>query len=140
MALDTQHLTPTELIRLVNSTPAGPVLNPAKVNRQMNAAGLRLGDGRTIHLVKYVAWLVHEHDRPRPEKLSVKEARARDLKAKNAARREAQDIGEIPAVVDPERRQTHLRQFGRSLRAPVVVLQGLTNVFSAGRAKCSAIK
>jgi len=105
MALDTQHLTPTELIRLVNSTPAGPVLNPAKVNRQMNSAGLRLGDGRTIHLVKYVAWLVHEHDRPRPEKLSVEEARARDLKAKNAARREAQDIGEIPAVVDPERRQ-----------------------------------
>ena len=46
LAPDGQHMTPTGLIRLVNSTPVGPVRNPTKVNPQMNTPGPRFSDGR----------------------------------------------------------------------------------------------
>ncbi len=105
MAIDTRQLTPTELVRMLNSTPMGVVTSVAKVGRQMNTAGFRVGDGKRINLLRYVAWLAREREKPRPPKLSVEEARTRDLVAKNAARREAQDIGEIPPVQDAERRE-----------------------------------
>ena len=38
MAIDTRQLTPTELVRMLNSTPLGMVTSIHKVNRQMNAA------------------------------------------------------------------------------------------------------
>ena len=111
MPLDIGQLTPTELIRLVNSTPLGPVLSPTKVNRQMNQAGYRIGDGKTIHLVKYVSWLARDLDRPREPKQSVGDARAAELAAKNAARRVAQDIGPLPEVEDPDRRSRACEDF-----------------------------
>ena len=104
MAIDTRQLTPTELVRMLNSTPLGMATSIHKVNRQMNAAGFRIGDGKRINLLRYVAWLARERDKPRQPRLSVEEARARELAAKNAARRDAQDIGEIPAVGDSDRR------------------------------------
>ncbi len=105
MAIDTRQLSPTELVRMLNSTPLGVVTGISKLNRQMNTAGFRIGDGKRIHLVRYVAWLAREHDKPQPPRLTVEEARMRDLAAKNAARREAQDIGEIPPVENMERRE-----------------------------------
>ncbi|MBI5724827.1 MAG: phage terminase large subunit family protein [Planctomycetes bacterium] len=111
MAIDPQKISPTELVRLLNSTPLGMVTSVAKMHRQMNSAGLRIGDGRTIHLVRYVAWMAIEREKPKSPKLSVREARARDLAAKNAARKESQDIGEIPPVENPERREKVCKDF-----------------------------
>jgi len=111
MPLDIGKLTPTELIRLVNSTPLGPVLSPTKVNRQMNRAGYRIGDGRRIHLAKYASWLAGDIDKPKTSKQSVADARAAELAAKNAARRAAQDIGPLPEVEDPERRSRACEDF-----------------------------
>ena len=78
MPLDVRQLTPTELVRLVNSTPLGTVLSAARLHRQMNQAGMRIGDGRTVHLVKYVAWLALEAERPRPASMSYEEKKRRE--------------------------------------------------------------
>ncbi len=58
MALDIRKLKPRELVRLVNSTPAGRVIDTRIVRRHRDDAGYRIGDARTIDLPKYVAWLV----------------------------------------------------------------------------------
>ncbi|MCK4601681.1 MAG: hypothetical protein KAU28_04405, partial [Phycisphaerae bacterium] len=105
MPLDTQQLTATELIRLVNSTPLGPVLTPTKVNRQMNEAGYRVGDGKTIHLIRYVSWLVQRHDRPKPEPMSYDEKKRREAERNRAKTLAGQDIAPLPDVANPQRRQ-----------------------------------
>jgi hypothetical protein len=68
MAIDTRQLSPTDLVRMLNSTPLGLVTSIHKVNRQMNAAGYRIGDGKRINLLRYVAWLARERDKPQPPK------------------------------------------------------------------------
>jgi hypothetical protein len=55
LPIDIRRLTPTQLVRLLNSTPLGVVISTGKVNRQMNEAGLRItasGDARRVNLVK----------------------------------------------------------------------------------------
>ena len=78
MALDVKRLTPTETVRLINSTPLGTVLTSTRLNRQMNSAGMRIGDGRTLHLLKYVAWLAMEVERPKPASMSYEEKKRRE--------------------------------------------------------------
>lgn len=46
-----------ETARVLNSTPIGEVTSPRIVYRHLNKAGLKIGDGRSIHIVKYLAWL-----------------------------------------------------------------------------------
>ena len=55
MPIDIRNLAPTELVRLLNSTPCGTVVNSPKINRQMNQAGLRIGDGKRVDLIRYVS-------------------------------------------------------------------------------------
>ncbi len=56
MAIDPRRLKPTQLVQLLNSTPAGEVINERQLYRHRARAGLRIGDGRTIDLLRYVAW------------------------------------------------------------------------------------
>lgn len=105
--IDPLSLSPTQLVRLLNSTPLGPVIDAAALHRQRNEAGLRIaadGDGNRLNLVKYVAWLARKRDEPTPPKLSEQERRQRDLQRKLTESREARDIGRPPEVVDPDRR------------------------------------
>ncbi|MEM7577500.1 MAG: terminase gpA endonuclease subunit [Planctomycetota bacterium] len=107
MAMDLRALSPTELVRLLNSTPAGTVVSAAKVHRQMNEAGLRItaaGDPRKVNLLKYVAWLVRERDKPLPGAISYEERKAREAERNRALSRAGRDIGSIPEVEDPQRR------------------------------------
>ncbi|MEX0704344.1 MAG: hypothetical protein WD069_19745 [Planctomycetales bacterium] len=67
MALDPRHLRPSELCRLLNSTPLGEVINERQLHRHRTRAGFRLGDGKLIDLLRYVAWLVHVRHEPNPE-------------------------------------------------------------------------
>ena len=60
MPIDVRKLRPTELARLLNSTPLGEVVSERQLHSQRTRAGYRIGDGRTIDLFRYVAWLVHE--------------------------------------------------------------------------------
>ena len=67
MATDRRKLRPSELCRLLNSTPLGEVINERQLHRHRSRAGHRIGDGRHIDLLRYVAWLVDQRHKPRPK-------------------------------------------------------------------------
>ena len=106
MPIDPRQLRPTELVRLLNSTSLGEVLSERQLLRHRSRAGFRIGDDRHVDLFRYVAWLVNVRHEPRPETdgdpyESLKDrARARNAALSLAGR----DIGELPAVVNPERK------------------------------------
>jgi hypothetical protein len=97
----------------VNSSPLGEVLNERQLHRHRSRAGLRIGDGRLVDLLRYVAWLAYERHVPKPESVGdpyerMKEkARARNVALAIAGR----DIGELPDVVDAERKQCAVSNF-----------------------------
>ena len=106
MPIDPRQLRPTELVRLINSTPLGEVINERQLLRHRSRAGFRIGDDRHVDLFRYVAWLVAVCHEPKPapdgdpyEKLKGS-AQARNIALSLAGR----DIGELPAVVNPERK------------------------------------
>jgi hypothetical protein len=111
MAIDLTNLSQTELLQLVNATPLGQVLTRSRLRRQMDAAALRFGDGTRIHFVKYVRWLVLEHDRPRPKPLDYEQQRKRKTERGRAATKASQDIAPIPEVEDYPRRQACRESF-----------------------------
>ncbi|MFN4260885.1 MAG: terminase gpA endonuclease subunit [Gemmataceae bacterium] len=106
MPIDSRRLRPSELCRLLNSTPLGEVINERQLYRHRTRAGLRIGDGQHVDLVRYVAWLAQVRHAPRSEPESdpyetLKDrARARNIALSLAGR----DIGDLPEIVDPPRR------------------------------------
>ena len=106
MAIDPRNLKPSELCQLVNSTPLGDVINERQLYRHRTRAGFRIGDGKHVDLLRYVAWLARERNEPKPESdgdpyATLKErARARNAALSLAGR----DIGALSVVVDPERK------------------------------------
>src|SRR5262245_30635375 len=66
MPTDPRRLRPAELCRLLNSTPLGEVMSEHQLKRHRNRAGLRIGDGRHVDLLRYVAWLLHSRHAPKP--------------------------------------------------------------------------
>ena len=66
MAIDPRRLRPSEAVRLLNSTPLGEVINERQLLRHRSKAGFRIGDDRTLDLLRYTAWLALERHRPRP--------------------------------------------------------------------------
>jgi len=115
VSLDPRSLRPGELCRALNSTPLGEVVTERQLHRQRMRAGFRIGDGRTIDLFRYVAWLASVVHAPRPERApqlegydAVRErARARSLALSLSGR----DIGELPEVVDPQRKEKAIGSF-----------------------------
>lgn len=67
MPADPRKLQPSELCRLLNSTPLGEVITEQQLKRQRTGAGLRIGDGRHVDLLRYVAWLVQVRHAPKPQ-------------------------------------------------------------------------
>jgi hypothetical protein len=106
-AIDVRKLRPVDVCRLVNSTPLGTVLDERQLYRHRSRAGFRIGDGRHVDLFRYAAWLVELRHAPRPEPQGDPYAAFKDrARARNAALSLAgRDIGELPEVVDPERKQ-----------------------------------
>jgi hypothetical protein len=106
VATDPRKIRPSDLCRLLNSTPLGEVINERQLHRHRTRAGLRIGDARFVDLLRYVAWLIEVRHTPKAEpegdpyeKLKVR-ARARNAAIALAGR----DIGELPPVADPARR------------------------------------
>ena len=62
---DPRKLRPSELCRLLNSTPLGEVINDSQLRRHRTRAGLRIGDARHVDLVRYIAWHVQERHAPK---------------------------------------------------------------------------
>jgi hypothetical protein len=106
VAIDPRRLRPSELCRLLNSTPLGEVINERQLHRHRSRAGLRIGDERHVDLLAYVAWLARERHKPRAEtEGDPYEALKERARARNAAIALAgRDIGELPKVVNPERK------------------------------------
>ncbi|MBI1374503.1 MAG: hypothetical protein GC159_17435 [Phycisphaera sp.] len=107
--LDTTRLTPSQLVRLLNSTPLGTVISSSKVYRQRDAAGMRIAtpgtNGKRIHLVRYVSWLVKHRPQAKTSTQSYEEKLRRDLDRQLMRSRAGRDIGSIPEVADPDRRE-----------------------------------
>lgn len=114
VAHDPRNLKPGELVRLLNSTPLGAVLDDRRLRRHRERAGARLGDGKTLDLLRYAAWLATQ---PRGgaspphvtrETTGLADAYAAKREASRARNAEAsvtgRDIGPIPDVADPQRR------------------------------------
>jgi len=76
MPTDPQKLRPSEMCRLLNSTALGEVINEYQLKRHRTRAGLRIGDGRHVDLVRYVAWLVQLRHAPKPQPGSTVEQTA----------------------------------------------------------------
>jgi energy-coupling factor transporter ATP-binding protein EcfA2 len=127
-ALNPRQLRPADLIRLLNSTPLGTVITAKQIAAHRDAAGLRIaaaGEPKSIDLLRYAAWLHEERRRRRGGAIhsfteSVKPATAYEAHKERARTRQAEisksgrDIGELPAIADPERRartRENLRPF-----------------------------
>lgn len=105
-AIDLRKLRPLDLVKLLNSTPLGEVMNERRLRRHRSRAGFRLGDGPFLNLFRYAAWLVEKRHAPPPEQTSDPYAALKErARARNAAIAQAgRDIGDFPEVVNPERK------------------------------------
>lgn len=116
MAINPTSMRPVEVARLLNSTEQGFVLPQARIYREFNRVGFRIGsntDSKSINLVKYIAWLVDEHNAPPAESGArtyddIREA-ARNRSAEQSLT--GRDIGDLPEVTDPERKKACDRDF-----------------------------
>jgi len=116
--INPRKLRPAELLRLVNSTErahsgSGGGLSEFQLRRHRNRAGYTIGTARHIDLFRYAAWLTLEQAKPRNQRepLDYEQQKARQAERNAEAVRSAQDIGPIPAVVDPDRKARCERSF-----------------------------
>jgi hypothetical protein len=110
LAIDPRKLKPIELVRLLNSTPLGEVTSARSLYQHRARAGMRIGDDKTVDLLRYTAWLAWE--RHHRDAYDAHRERARQRQAEQS--RSGRDVGELPAVVNPERRarcERNLRAF-----------------------------
>ena len=74
MATDPRKMRPSDLCRLLNSTPLGEVLTERQLRRHRTRAGLRVGNARYVDLFRYLAWLVELRHAPEPESVALASA------------------------------------------------------------------
>ncbi|MEQ9616647.1 MAG: hypothetical protein RLN60_01290 [Phycisphaerales bacterium] len=121
MAIDPRQLRPGELCRLLNSTPLGEVISERQLYRHRTRAGFRIaaeGDGNRVDLFRYTVWLaatrhedIEEAAIP-PEGSSGYEAyRERKAREARSLSLSGRDIGELPEIVEPDRRESCERDF-----------------------------
>ena len=109
--INPQSLKPAALMRMLNTAGLGTVITEHRLRRHRNRAGYAIGSEKTINLFKYAAWLTHEFYREKPTAMDYFEKkRQANLKSMEAVRA-AQDIGELPFVVNPERKIIALSSF-----------------------------
>ncbi|MFN0132513.1 MAG: hypothetical protein ACKVW3_08305, partial [Phycisphaerales bacterium] len=121
MAIDPRKLKPGELARLLNSTPLGEVISERQLHRHRTRAGFRVaadGDAGKVDLFRYVAWLVttrHEaiaQAAAEPVGLTGYDAMKERARLRNAMLSlSGRDIGDLPPVADPARREKAARDF-----------------------------
>ncbi len=103
--LDPSRLRPGEAVRLLNSTPLGGVIDGRRLRRHRDLAGYRIGDGSTVDLFRYAAWLASRRARSRPVAGDSYDAHRERARARSASlSASGRDIGPIPGVEDPGRR------------------------------------
>ena len=116
MPINPSNMRVVDVARLLNSTSFGFVLAQARLYREFNRVGFRIGSSenpRNINLLKYIAWMVDRKHTP-DETSAVRSYEDR----RNAERdRQAEqslagrDIGPLPEVVNPDRKAACERNF-----------------------------
>lgn len=112
--MDPRKIKPSQLCRLLNSTPQGEVISDRLLRLHRTRAGFRIGDEKTVDLFRYAAWLArnrHANQEPKPGDTgyaAYRERKAREAREQSLSGR---DIGATPAVVNPERRAKAERDF-----------------------------
>lgn len=114
--IDPRSLKPSETCRLLNSTPMGEVINERQLHRHRTRAGFRIGDGKTVDLFRYAAWLVATRHEPKPvpaedELTGYDAVRERARERNKALSLSGRNIGDIPPVGDPERKRRCTESF-----------------------------
>ncbi len=107
MALNPTRLKSIDLVRLINTTPLHDVLNERQLRRHRERAGFRISDddGSTINLFKYAAWVRTQlHVLQTTETQTYEEKKAAVRNRNLALALAGRDIGELPAVVNPQRK------------------------------------
>ncbi len=116
MPINPSNMRVVDVARLLNSTPLGFVLPQARLYRDFNRVGFRIAaaeNTRNINLLKYIAWAYDERHTPRevtgPRSYEDRRnaERARQAEQSLAGR----DIGDLPQVVNPERKKECERNF-----------------------------
>ncbi|OQA85102.1 MAG: Phage terminase large subunit (GpA) [Lentisphaerae bacterium ADurb.Bin242] len=116
MPITPSNMRVVDVARLLNSTPLGFVLPQARLYRDFNRVGFRIAaaeNTRNINLLKYIAWAYDEKHTPRevtgPRSYEERKnaERARQAEQSQAGR----DIGDLPEVVNPERKKECERNF-----------------------------
>ena len=117
MPINPHALKPAELARLLNSTPLGEVTSTARVYRQRDQGGLRIGDGTTIDLIRYTARLFHAWYERRADaraELSREEKHRLSEAARSRMRSAStRNIGPIPVIADLARRESCRRDLAK---------------------------
>ena len=111
MTVNVRKMKPVEMVRFLNSTELGTVITAAMVYRHFSEAGYRIAsteDSRALSFYRYAAWLIDRRNTP----AQTAEGGGYEAHREAAAQRQAdlslagRDIGELPAVVDPERKES----------------------------------
>ena len=116
MPINPSNIRVVDVARLLNSTSFGFVLPQARLYREFNRIGFRIGspeNSRNINLLKYIAWMFDR--KHTPEETSG----ARSYEDRRNAERDRQaeqslagrDIGQLPEVVNPQRKADCERNF-----------------------------
>jgi hypothetical protein len=135
MALDFTRISPAALVRLLNSTRLGRCLTERQLYRHRMEAGLRIGDERHIHLLRYASWLAARlaakersfgNRMVNDKQLQYKRHKKRAAQRQAEIAEEGQEIGPPPAVVNPKRREAcrlNFRLFCETYFKPVFYLE-----------------
>lgn len=116
MPINPSNMRVVDVARLLNSTSFGFILAQARLYREFNRVGFRIGSSenpRNINLLKYIAWMFDR--KHTPEETSG----ARSYEDRRNAERDRQaeqslagrDIGQLPEVVNPDRKAACERNF-----------------------------
>ena len=116
MPINPSNMRVVDVARLLNSTSFGFVLAQARLYREFNRVGFRIGSSenpRNINLLKYIAWIFDR--KHTPEETSG----ARSYEDRRNAERDRQaeqslagrDIGPLPEAVNPDRKAACERNF-----------------------------
>lgn len=123
MAVDPRALKPSQLCRILNSTPLGEVITEHALRRQRTRSGIAIAppDAATLDIFRYVAWLVRERRRlcdtaaPTQVLTTAYDAHRERMRERSAAlSKSGRDIGDIPPVKNRRRRNAgggSLRKF-----------------------------
>ena len=110
MPISPNNMRVVDVARLLNSTSQGFVLAQARLYRDFNRVGFRIAaaeNPRNINLLKYIAWAYDQKHTPREETgpRSYEDRRNAERARQAEQSLAGRDIGDLPEVVNPERKR-----------------------------------